>query len=53
MKEWIETEDGRIFEVVQDLGDEVIGREVLYKLDTPKLHYGETKKINKGDAIWT
>lgn len=50
---WIETKDDRIFEVVKDLGDEIIGREVLYKLDTPKLHYGETETINKGDVIWT
>lgn len=50
---WIETKDDRIFEVVKDLGDEIIGREVLYKLDTPKLHYGEIETINKGDVIWT
>lgn len=53
IKMWIETKDDRIFEVVKDLGDEIIGREVLYKLDTPKLHYGETETINKGDVIWT
>lgn len=50
---WIETKDDRIFEVVKDLGDVIIGREVLYKLDTLKLHYGETETIDKGDVIWT
>ena len=50
---WIETKDDRIFEVVKDLGDEIIGREVLYKLDTLKLYYGEIETINKGDVIWT
>ena len=49
---WIETKDERIFEITGETEKDFIGREVLYKLDTPKLHYGETQLIDKGDVVW-
>lgn len=49
---WIETIDEKIFEITGETEKEFIGREVLYKLDTPKLHYGETQLIDKGDVVW-
>lgn len=50
---WIETIDERIFEIIGETDSAYIVREVLYKLDTPKLHYGEVELIDKGDVLWT
>lgn len=51
MKEWIETKDGRIFEVTGEGETFYTGREVLYMLDTPKLYYGNLETIDKGEVI--
>lgn len=49
---WIETKDNRIIEVDRITETDVIGREVLYMLETPKLKYGELTIVDKGDVIW-
>jgi hypothetical protein len=49
---WVETKDDRIIEVEIVTETEVMGREVLYKADTPKLRYGSRVRVNKGDVIW-
>ena len=51
LKEWIETKDGRIFEVTGEGETFYTGREVLYMLDTPKLYYGNLETIDKGEVI--
>lgn len=51
MEGWVETIDGRIFEIEADLGNMLLGREVLYKQETYKLYYGEREVIGKGELI--
>lgn len=48
---WIETIDGRIFEVISETETKYYAKEVLYKLDTPKLHYGKEVFIDKGEFV--
>ena len=49
---WVETKDERIIEVSKITESDVIGREVLYLADTPKLHYGDVVIVDKGDVVW-
>ena len=49
---WVETIDDRIFEITGETDSAYIGREVLYKLDTLQLKYGELELIDKGDVLW-
>ena len=51
MEGWVETTDGRIFEIEADLGNMLLGREVLYKQATYKLYYGEREVIGKGELM--
>jgi len=45
--EWIETKEGRIFEI-EGLGPSIVlGREILYKNTDPKLRYGSLFEIEK------
>lgn len=50
---WVETKDDRIIEVDIETDTEIMGREVLYKEETPKLRYGKRVRVDKGDVIWT
>lgn len=49
--EWLETADGRIFEVEEETHTTYSGREILYKEPKP-LRYGNIITINKADAIY-